>query len=85
MDGPRECHTKGSKSDRGEISHDIPYMWNPKRNDTNDLTYKTEIDSQTWRTRLWLPGEKIKERIIREFGMDMYTPLYLKWITNKNL
>ena len=60
-------------------------MWNPKRNDTNDLTYKTEIDSQTWRTRLWLPGEKIKERIIREFGMDMYTLLYLKWITNKNL
>ena len=25
------------------------------------------------------------ERIVREFGMDMYTPLYLKWITNKNL
>ena len=21
----------------------------------------------------------------REFGMDMYTPLYLKWITNKVL
>ena len=42
MDGPRECHTKGSKSDRGEISHDIPYMWNLKRNDTNVLTGKTE-------------------------------------------
>ena len=23
--------------------------------------------------------------IVREFGMDMYTLLYLKWITNKNL
>ena len=24
-----------SKSDRGEISYDIPYMWNLKRNDTD--------------------------------------------------
>ena len=23
--------------------------------------------------------------IIREFGMAMYTPLYLKWVTNRNL
>ena len=38
------CHTEWSKSDRGEI-YDIPYMWNPKRNDTNELTYKTETDS----------------------------------------
>ena len=34
------------KSDReGEISYDIPYMWNLKRNDTSELTYKTETDS----------------------------------------
>ena len=39
------CHTEWSKSDRGDI-YDIPYMWNPKRNDTNELTYKTETDSQ---------------------------------------
>ena len=45
MNGPRECHTEWSKSDR-EISHDIPYMQNLKRNDTNELIYKTEIDSQ---------------------------------------
>ena len=25
------------------------------------------------------------EGIVREFRMDMYTLLYLKWITNKNL
>ena len=37
-----------SKSDReGEITYDIPYMWNLKRNDTNELTCKTERDSQT--------------------------------------
>ena len=35
-------------SDReGEITYDIPYMWNLKRNDTNELTCKTERDSQT--------------------------------------
>ena len=48
MDGPRECHTEWSKSDReGKILYDIPYMWNLKINDTNELTYKTERDSQT--------------------------------------
>ena len=25
------------------------------------------------------------EERVREFGMDMYTLLYLKWITNKDL
>ena len=35
-------------SDReGEILYGIPYMWNLKRNDTNELTYKTERDAQT--------------------------------------
>ena len=33
--------------------HDITYMWNLK-NDTNELIYNTEIDSQTWKTNLWL-------------------------------
>ena len=34
---------------------------------------------------MWLSGGKTRERIIREFGVDMYTLLYLKWITNKDL
>ena len=33
------------KSDREEILYDIPYMWNLKRNDVNEFTYKTETDS----------------------------------------
>ena len=28
---------------------------------------------------------RIGEGIVREFGMDRYTLLYLKWITNKDL
>ena len=29
------------QTSRGERSYDILYMWNMKRNDTNELTYKT--------------------------------------------
>ena len=48
MDGPKDCHTERNKSEReGEISDDIPYTWNLKRNDTNELILKTETDSQT--------------------------------------
>ena len=35
-----------SQTERG-ILYDISYMWNLKRNDTNEFVYKTEIDSQT--------------------------------------
>ena len=47
MDGSRECHTEKNKSDREETPYDVPYMWNLKRNDTNELTYKTETNLQT--------------------------------------
>ena len=38
----------------------------------NELTCKTDTDFQN-------------KGIFRKFGMDMYTLLYLKWITNKVL
>ena len=61
MDGPRECYIERRQAEKekyhmtplmtsgreGEISYDTPYIWNLKRNDTNELTYKTERDSQT--------------------------------------
>ena len=47
MDGPRDCHIKWSKSDRErQISCDITYMCNLKKNNINELIYKTEIDSE---------------------------------------
>ena len=39
----------------------ITYMWNLK-NDTNELTYKTETDSQTQKTNLWLSKGKGRRR-----------------------
>ena len=60
MDGPGDYHTKWSKSDRErQISYDIAYMRNlKKKNNTNELIYKTETDSQTERMNLWLPEGK---------------------------
>ena len=45
MDGPRDCHNEWSKSEKEK--YDIAYMKNLKRNDTNELIYKTETGSQT--------------------------------------
>ena len=43
MDGPRDYHTKGSKSDRQKhISYDTTYMWNLIGKDTNDLICMSE-------------------------------------------
>ena len=45
MDGPRDYHTKWSKSDRQRQILYVTYMWNLK-NDTNESMYKIETDSQ---------------------------------------
>ena len=58
MDGPRDYHTKQSKSDRErQTLYDTIYMCNLK-NDTNELIDNIEIDSQTQKTNLWFPKEK---------------------------
>ena len=42
-----------------QIPYVIIYMWNlKKKNDTNELIYKTGADSQTLKTNLWLPKGK---------------------------
>ena len=47
MDGPRDDHTKSSKSDRErQIPHDTTDMWTLNY-DTNELIYETETDSKT--------------------------------------
>ena len=40
---------------------------------------------KTYRMHLWLWGRRIWGEIVREFGINMYTLLYLKWITSKDL
>ena len=54
MEGTRDDHTKWSKSEKdghGVISLISGIL----ENDTNELIYKTETDSQNSVTNLWLP------------------------------
>ena len=53
-----------------------------KKTSTNELIYKTKIQSQTQKTNLW--GE-VGGGINWETGIDIYTLLYIKQITNKDL
>ena len=47
MDGPRDYHTKWSKSERQrQIPYDVTHMWNLKY-DTSEPFYKTETESWT--------------------------------------
>ena len=48
-----------------------------EKNDTNEFIYKTEIESQTLRTNLWLPKGKGKGGINWEFGINTYTLPYM--------
>ena len=51
-------------------------MWNLKY-DTNEAIYKTETDSQTQRTDLWLPKRVTWEGMDWEFGgQQMQTIIY---------
>ena len=38
--------------------HDITYMWNLKKNHTNEPIQKTEMELQMQKTNLWLPRGK---------------------------
>ena len=82
MDGPRDYHTKWSKSERErQIPCDVTYMWNLKY-DTNEPIYET--DSQTQRTELWLPrGRGGGGGMDWEFGISWCKLLYIEWINNK--
>ena len=86
MDGSRDCCTEWSQSDTGrQISYGIVYMWNLKDESTNELIYETEVESQTQKRNLWLPGDMIGGGINWEIVTDIEILLYIKQITNKNL
>ena len=58
MNATRDDHSKWSKSKRErQIPYDITYMWNLK-NDTNELIYKTETDSQDLKNKLMVTKGK---------------------------
>ena len=68
---------KKKKKNAEKECYDILYMRNWKRNDTNELIYKTETDLQS--ELMVARGEEWGGGRDREFGINMYTLLYLKW------
>ena len=61
-------------------------MWNLKKKNTNELIYKTEIDSQTQKTNLLLPkGKGGGGGLNQKFGISRYKLLYIKQINDKVL
>ena len=75
MDITRDSHTKRSQKEK-EIPRDITYMWNLKYG-TNETICKTETDSQTLRTDLWLPRRGGRSGMDWEFGINRYKLLHL--------
>ena len=63
----------------------ITYMWNLKRNCTNQLISKQKQIHRFREGTQGYPGKVLMGRIVREFEIDMYKLLCLKWITNKDL
>ena len=71
-----------SNSDRGERLFDIPCMQNLRRNDTQEFTYRkrlTDLEIKLIVAR----GQGWGEGIVGEFGMDMCTLPYFKWMSPK--
>ena len=52
---------------------------------SKDLLSSTGNSAQYPVITLWFPGERMREGIVREFGMDMDTLLYFTWRTSKDL
>ena len=68
------CHSKAQEDD-GHDDHNVEHVC---------CLQKSMAQKQTHRLRKWTYGCQ-REETVREFGMVMYTLLYLKWITNKDL
>ena len=83
MDGPRDGHTEWDREEK--TSYNVRYMWNLERNDTSELTYKTERLTEVEKGLMVARGKRQGEGLVEEFGTDMYTHLYLKWTASKDL
>ena len=75
MNGPRDCHAEGSKSE-GEVSYDIPYMQNLKKMIQMNLFTKQK---QAHRELTVTRAARWKETG-REFRTDRYTQVHTFYI-----
>ena len=62
----------------------ISLIYGILKNDTNELIYKTETDSQT-ENKLLVTKEERRGGMDWEFGISRCKLLYIEWINNKVL
>ena len=82
MDEPRYCHTEWSESEKDK--YHILLTCGILKNGINEFIYKIETDSQISKTNMVIGG-KGEGEINWEIWIDIYTLLYLKYKTNKDL
>ena len=68
------------KKERKAISYDVPYKWNLKRKDTNELTTQRLRDLENELRVVW---GAVQGGPVREFGMDMHTRCVLFKMDNQ--
>ena len=73
MDGPRVCHTESSKSEK-QIPYANTYIWNIKKNGSDEARDRTGIKTQTYRMdlRTW-GGGRVSWDEVREWHGHIYT------------
>ena len=59
-------------------------MWNLEKY-TDEPVCKAEMETQMQRTNVWTPREERGSGMNWEIGIDIYTLICIKQITNKNL
>ena len=85
MDGPRDDHTKWSKSERErQIPYDITYMRNLKYY-TNELLWNRNRLTNIENRLVVAKGAGCGRRMEWEFGVSRCKLLYREWINNKVL
>ena len=91
MDGPRDCHTEWIKSEREkQILYINAYMWNLEKWYRWTGLQGRNIDTDVENKRIDTNGGKAAGAggggvMNWEIGIDMYTLMCIKWMTNKNL
>ena len=68
----------------------LTHLCGTQKNGTDEPVCRAEIETQMQRTNVWTPREESGGGgsgggMNWEIGIDMYTLMCIKWITNKNM
>ena len=91
VDGPRACHTEWNKSEREkQLLYINAYMWNLEKRcrwtSLQGRNWETDVENKRMDTKggKWCGGGG-GGVMNWEIGIDIYTLICIKWITNKLL